>query len=131
MCAQEHFADVRHHAVMSARNALGQWWEQELGAEWWEILADPGTRADALWRASGAMVLAVEPIMEPLPSTQVQCSELQRERDFYAGQFEALRDQLGRLLAERDGQAEQRRALALTAGQAPAWSSGRVFGDQG
>jgi hypothetical protein len=138
MWAQEQRADVRHHAVMTARTALGQWWQAELGPSWWEILADPGTRADALWQAAGAMVLAIEPIMEQAGSDHGRCGELQRERDFFAGQAEALRDQLERLLAERretapvsvgatdTGEPER---FALSGGQAPAWSAGHVFGD--
>ena len=118
---------------MTARTALGQWWQAELGPSWWEILADPGTRADALWQAAGAMVLAIEPIMEQAGSDHGRCGELQRERDFFAGQAEALRDQLGRLLAERSAHAgEHERAvepLALAGGQAPSWSTGHVFGD--
>jgi hypothetical protein len=104
MCAQQHRADVRHHAVMTARTALGQWWQSELGPSWWEILADPGTRADALWQAAGAIVLAVEPIIELSGGDDPHCGQLQRERDFFAGQAEALRSQLERLLAERAGE---------------------------
>jgi len=103
MCAQQHRADVRHHAVMTARTALGQWWQSELGPSWWEILADPGTRADALWQAAGAIVLAVEPILELTNGDEVNIGQIQRERDFFAGQAEALRSQLERLLAERAG----------------------------
>ena len=44
------------------------------------------------------MVLAIEPIMEQAGSDHGRCGELQRERDFFAGQAEALRDQLERLL---------------------------------
>ena len=124
---------MRHHAVMTARTALGQWWQAELGPSWWEILADPGTRADALWQAAGAMVLAIEPIMEQAGSDHGRCGELQRERDFFAGQAEALRDQLGRLLAEwRTPAGEHERVaepLALAGGQAPSWSAGHAFGD--
>jgi hypothetical protein len=101
MCAQEHRADVRQHAVGTARTALGQWWQGELGASWWEILADPGTRADALWQAAAALVQAVEPIMEHGCHDLMRCDELQRERDFFAGQAEALRAQVERLMAER------------------------------
>jgi hypothetical protein len=105
MCAQQHRADVRHHAVMTARTALGQWWQSELGPSWWEILADPGTRADALWQAAGAIVLAVEPILDLTPDDQ-NVGQIQRERDFFAGQAEALRSQLERLLAERSTREE-------------------------
>jgi hypothetical protein len=139
MWAQEQRADVRHHAVMTARTALGQWWQAELGPSWWEILADPGTRADALWQAAGAMVLAIEPIMEQAGSDHGRCGELQRERDFFAGQAEALRDQLERLLAERrdtaaaisvvDTGEREREPFALSTSQAPAWSAGHVFGE--
>src|SRR5919199_2701412 len=100
MCAQ-HRADVRHHAVTTARTALGEWWQSQLGASWWELLADPGTRADALWQAAGTVVLAVEPILETPPEDNPHCGQLQRERDFFAGQVEALRAQLERLLADR------------------------------
>jgi hypothetical protein len=101
MCAQEHRADVRQHAIGTARTALGQWWQSELGPSWWEILADPGTRADALWRAAAVLVQAVEPIMEEGCHDAIRCGELQRERDFFAGQAEAMRTQLERVLAER------------------------------
>ena len=101
MCAQEHRADVRQHAVTTARTALGQWWQSELGQSWWEILADPGTRADALWSAAAVLVQAVEPIMEAAFHDTMRCGELQRERDFFAGQAEAMRVQLERVLTER------------------------------
>ena len=101
MCAQQRQDDdVRQHAVATARTALGQWWQGQLGPAWRETLEDPAARADALWQAAGVVVLAVQPILEPA-AHDLRCEQLQRERDFFAGQVEALRAQLERLLSDR------------------------------
>ena len=105
MSVQQHRADVRQHAVMTARTALGEWWQSQLGPSWWEILADPGTRADALWQAAGAIVIAVEPILDLTPDDD-DLGQIQRERDFFAGQAEALRLQLERLIEKRAAREE-------------------------
>jgi hypothetical protein len=93
-------ADVRQHAITTARTALGDWWRTRLGPSWGELLADPGTRADALWQAAGAVVVAVEPILGAAAADDPHTAQLLRERDFFAGQAEALRSQIERLLGD-------------------------------
>jgi hypothetical protein len=118
-------ADLRQHAITTARTALGDWWRIQLGQSWWELLADPGTRADALWQAANAVVVAVEPILGAAAADDPHTGQLQRERDFFAGQADALRSQIERLLGEWRAAADV--TLAVEPGGEVATEPGRAL----
>jgi len=120
-------ADLRQHAIATARTALGDWWRVQLGPSWWELLADPGTRADALWQAANAVVVAVEPILGVAAADDPHTGQLQRERDFFAGQADALRSQIERLLGEWGAAADPTLAAEPAGEVAAPPTSGRAL----